>query len=53
MEARVTVAMNERLLQKFEAAEVDMALSQMQPLKSPRLDGFAASFLSKNLGYSS
>jgi hypothetical protein len=44
MEGRVTNAMNGQLLRRIEAAEVDVALSQMQPLKSPGPDGFAASF---------
>jgi hypothetical protein len=44
METRITEAMNEQLLQKFEVAEVDVALSQMQPLKSPGPNGFTANF---------
>lgn len=48
MEARVTDHMNARLLSRFEAAEVDFALSQMGPLKYPGLDGFAACFYQKS-----
>lgn len=44
LEVRVTDAMNAKLLRRFEAAEVDVALSQMQPLKSLGPDGYAASF---------
>jgi hypothetical protein len=40
--------MNAQLLQKFEAGEVDVALSQMQPLKSSGPDGFAASFYQRS-----
>jgi hypothetical protein len=48
LETRVTDTMNAQLLRKFEASEVDMALSQMQPLKSPGPDGFAASFYQRS-----
>jgi hypothetical protein len=48
MEGRVSTAMNAQLLKKFEATEVDAALSQMQPLKSPGPDGFAASFYQRS-----
>jgi ribonuclease HI len=44
VQARVTDAMNERLVRRFEECEVDHALAQMHPLKSPGPDGFSASF---------
>jgi hypothetical protein len=44
LETRVTPAMNEWLLRQFEAKEVDVALSQMGPLKSPGPNGFVACF---------
>jgi hypothetical protein len=47
LEARVTPEMNEWLLRPFVAEEVDFALSQMHPLKSPRPDGFAVCFYQK------
>jgi hypothetical protein len=36
--------MNTRLLKEFTEAEVDNALAQMHPLKSPGPDGFVACF---------
>jgi hypothetical protein len=42
--------MNEQLLQKFVANEVDVALPQMQSLKSPEPDGFATSFYQRSWG---
>jgi hypothetical protein len=44
METRIIEAMNEQLLWKFEIAKVNVALSQMQSLKSPGPNGFTASF---------
>jgi hypothetical protein len=48
MERRVTTEINEILLSRFEAEEVDVALSQMQPLKSLEPDGFTATFYQKS-----
>ena len=47
---RVTEAMNARLIQKFEMAEIDSTLGQMHPLKSLGLDGFAACFYQHSWG---
>jgi hypothetical protein len=44
MDARVTEEMNAMLTRPFVAAEVDFALHQMHPLKSPGPDGFSACF---------
>jgi hypothetical protein len=44
LQARVTTEMNARLVSRFEECEVDRALAQMHPLKSPGPDGFSASF---------
>lgn len=44
VEARVSHEMNTRLLANFTIAEVEAALGQMQPLKPPGPDGFAACF---------
>jgi hypothetical protein len=44
LQPRVTEDMNTRLLKEFTEAEVDNALAQMHPLKSPGPDGFAACF---------
>jgi hypothetical protein len=44
VQARVTAEMNARLVCRFEECEVDRALVQMHPLKSPGLDGFSTSF---------
>jgi hypothetical protein len=45
---KVTQSMNEDLLKEFTAAEVDAALAQMHPLKSPGLDGFSACFYQRS-----
>jgi hypothetical protein len=47
LETRVTPAMNEWLLRRFEAEEVDVTLSHMGPLKSLGPDGFVACFYQK------
>jgi hypothetical protein len=44
MDARVTAEMNATLTRTFTMAEVDFALHQMHPLKSPGPDGFSACF---------
>jgi hypothetical protein len=41
---RVTAAMNRNLLRVFTPEEVDSALNQMHPLKSPGPDGMSAVF---------
>jgi hypothetical protein len=44
LEHRVTDAMNANLLKEFTIPEVEVALNQMHPLKSPGPDGFSACF---------
>lgn len=41
---RVTSSMNDQLLRNFTLEEVDTALTQIHPLKSPGSDGYSASF---------
>lgn len=48
LEAYVTDEMNSKLLKEFTAGEVELALNQMHPLKSPGPDGFAACFYQKS-----
>jgi hypothetical protein len=44
LEQRVTADMNANLLREFTSSEVETALNQMHPLKSPGPDGFSACF---------
>ena len=44
LETCVTPEMNGMLLKEFTAVEVDAALAQMHPIKSPGPDGFSAYF---------
>jgi hypothetical protein len=46
--ARVTPAMNQILLRQYSSEEVDLALSQMQPLKAPSPDGYVVCFFQKH-----
>jgi exonuclease III len=48
LEQRVSPTMNEELLKEFTMEEVDAALSQMHPLKSPGPDGFSACFYQRS-----
>lgn len=44
MKKRVTEEMNDELDGPFTGAEVEKALFQMKPNKSPSMDGFNANF---------
>jgi exonuclease III len=48
MEPRVTSDMNAALLADFTMEEIDGALAQMHPLKSPGPDGFSACFYQRS-----
>jgi hypothetical protein len=48
MDVKVTLAMNEGLMQAFTIEEVRTALNQMAPLKALGPDGFSACFYQKN-----
>jgi hypothetical protein len=48
MEARVTEEMNIGMLRNFTETEVEIALKQMHPLKSPGPDGFSACFYQRS-----
>ena len=49
LEPQVTPVMNTKLLHEFTEADVEVALSHMHPLKSPRPDGFSAWFYKRFL----
>lgn len=46
--SRVSHAMNEMLIAPFSSEEVNQALAQMHPLKSPGPDGFGVCFYQKH-----
>lgn len=48
LQPTLTKAMNGTILAKFTSCEVEAALSQMAPLKSPGPDGFTAVFFQKS-----
>jgi hypothetical protein len=48
IEPRVTAEMNEELAKEFTMNDIDEALSQMHPLKSPGPDGFSACFYQRS-----
>lgn len=48
LEPCVTLEMNAALLEEFTVEEIDTALSQMHPLKSPGSDGFSACFYQRS-----
>jgi hypothetical protein len=51
VEPYVTTDMNSVLFREYITEEVELALSQMHPLKSPGPDYFAACFYQKFLGH--
>jgi hypothetical protein len=48
VQARVLPIMNDMLTEAFSLEEVDQALAQMHPLKSPGPDGFGVCFYQKH-----
>ena len=44
LQTKVTDRMNARLLQEFQASEVEKALKQMHPMKAPGPDGMPPLF---------
>ena len=48
LEARVTPSMNEDLMQEFTMEDVDAALAQKHPFKSPGPNGFSACFYQRS-----
>jgi hypothetical protein len=48
VEHHVTADMNSMLLREYTTEKVELALSQMHPLKSPGPDDFAACFYQKS-----
>jgi endonuclease/exonuclease/phosphatase family metal-dependent hydrolase len=48
LESRVTAEMNQNLCREFTEIEVDDAIKQMQPMKSPGPDGFSAGFFQRS-----
>lgn len=47
MDVRVSLEMNESLLEKFRAEEIRYALNQMYPTKSPSQDSMSLIFYQK------
>jgi hypothetical protein len=48
VKSTVSPEMNSQFLSVFTVEEVDHALSQMEPLKAPGLDGFMSGFYQQN-----